>query len=133
MKEAEDNYQLYEKKQEEARIADQLDQNKITNVSVAEAPVPSQLPVRPNRALNLVLGIFLGAMVSIGSVIAAEFIREDIQSPRELEVLTGLPVLATVPHERSSTRSLIIDQRRLALPVAEPEIEWVGADLKFEL
>jgi len=128
VKEAEDNYQLYEQKQEEARIADQLDQNKITNVSVAEAPVPSQLPARPNRALNLVMGIFLGALMSIASVIAAEFLREDVQTPRELEALTGTPVLATVPDDRSSRRSLIIEQRRLALPAAEPEMEWASGD-----
>lgn len=128
VKEAEDNYQLYEKKQEEARIGDQLDQNKITNVSVAEAPVPSQLPARPNRALNLVMGIFLGALVSIGLVIVAEFLREDVRTPRELEALTGTPVLATVPSDRSARRSLIIDQRRLALPAAEPEIEWASGD-----
>ncbi len=35
VKEAEDNYQLYAKKREEARIADELDRQKITNVSIA--------------------------------------------------------------------------------------------------
>jgi len=128
VKEAEDNYQLYEKKQEEARIADQLDQNKITNVSIAEAPAISQLPIRPNRALNLVLGLLLGVAVSIGVVIAAEFMRENVETPRELESLTGIPVLATVPTDRSARRSLIIDQRRLALPAAEPEMEWASGD-----
>ena len=60
VKEAEENYQLYQKKQEEARITDELDQNKITNVSMAEAPVQPQLASSPNRPLNLVLGVFLG-------------------------------------------------------------------------
>jgi uncharacterized protein involved in exopolysaccharide biosynthesis len=128
VKEAEGNYQLYEKKQEEARIADQLDQNKITNVSVAEAAVPSQLPARPNRALNLLLGIFLGAVVSIASVIAAEFFRENVQTARELELLSGSPVLATIPQNGGGRRSLIIDKRRLSLPAAEPEMEWASGD-----
>jgi uncharacterized protein involved in exopolysaccharide biosynthesis len=128
VKEAEDNYQLYEKKREEARIADELDQSKITNVSIAEVPVASQLPVRPNRPLNLVLGLFLAVVVSIGSVVAAEFMREDVQTPRELEALTGTMVLATVPIDQSSRRSLIIDQRRLALPPAESEVEWASGD-----
>jgi len=43
-KEAEDNYQLYAKKREEARIADELDRQKITNVSIAEAATVPQLP-----------------------------------------------------------------------------------------
>jgi uncharacterized protein involved in exopolysaccharide biosynthesis len=119
VKDAEENYQLYQKKQEEARITDELDQNKITNVSMAEAPVQAQLASRPNRPLNLVLGLFLGIIVSVASVVAAEFFRESVQTARELEGLTGMPVLATVPHDRWSRRSLIIEQRRLALTDGE--------------
>jgi uncharacterized protein involved in exopolysaccharide biosynthesis len=127
VKEAESNYQLYEKKQEEARIADQLDQNKITNVSVAEAPVQPQLPARPNRPLNLLLGIFIGALVSLACVITAEFLRENVYTPRELESLTGMPVLATIPKDRWSRRSLIVDKRRLSL--SEGNADW---DADFE-
>ena len=43
VKQADDNYQLYQKKEEEARITDELDENKITNVSVAEAPIQPSL------------------------------------------------------------------------------------------
>src|SRR6267143_1665979 len=88
-----DNYQLYKKKEEEARITDELDQNKITNVSVAEAPIQPQLPVKPNRPLNLILGVFLGALLSLGSVLIAEFMRDTVLTPRELEMLTGQRVL----------------------------------------
>ena len=44
VKQSQESFALYSKKQEEARITDELDQNKITNVSVAEAPVAPQLP-----------------------------------------------------------------------------------------
>jgi uncharacterized protein involved in exopolysaccharide biosynthesis len=64
VKERDENYQLYQKKAEEARITDELDQSKITNVSVAEAPVQPQLPARPNRLLNLVLGVLLGGLLA---------------------------------------------------------------------
>src|SRR6185295_3560303 len=59
VKQAEDNYHLYAKKREESRIADELDRQKITNVSIAEVPTPAQLPSSPNRPLNLVLGLVL--------------------------------------------------------------------------
>jgi uncharacterized protein involved in exopolysaccharide biosynthesis len=98
VKESADNYELYKKKEEEARITDELDQNKITNVSVAEAPVQPQLPVKPNRPLNLILGVFLGALLSLGSVVIAEFMRDTVLTPRELEMLTGRSVLASLPH-----------------------------------
>lgn len=100
VKESADNYQLYKKKEEEARITDELDQNKITNVSVAEAPFQPQLPVRPNRPLNLILGVFLGVILSIGTVVLAEFLRDTVLTPRELEVLTGQRVLAALPTTR---------------------------------
>ncbi len=113
VKEAEDNYQLYEKKQEESRIADEMDQNKITNVSLAEAPVQSQLPSKPNRPLNLLLGLVMGVLVSLGCAITAEFFRESIETPRELELSSGSQVLATIPKLARGRGSLIIDKRRL--------------------
>ena len=97
VKEAEDNYQLYAKKREESRIADELDRQKITNVSIAEAPTPAQLPTSPNRPLNLVLGIVLAGFLCIGSVVSAELLDDTVHSARQLEALTGGPVLATVP------------------------------------
>ena len=43
VKEAEENYQLYQKKQEEARITGELDQSKITNVSLADVRKSSEV------------------------------------------------------------------------------------------
>jgi len=108
-KESGDNYQLYKKKEEEARITDELDQSKITNVSVAEAPVQSQLPVKPNRPLNLILGGFLGVLLSIGSVVIAEFLRDTVLTPRELELLTGQKVLASLSHTRKMRRAVTLE------------------------
>jgi uncharacterized protein involved in exopolysaccharide biosynthesis len=128
VKQAEDSYELYNKKQEEARIADELDQNKITNVSVAEEPVQPQLPSKPNRLLNLMLGIFLGILLSAGSVFSVELLRETINTPRELEALTGDPVLASLPKDRSARRALVVEKRRLSLPKpASPDAEFKWA------
>lgn len=97
VKEAEENYQLYAKKREEARIADELDRQKITNVSIAEAAAVPQIPSSPNRPLNLVLGVFIAGFLSLGTVFSAEMLGDTIHTPRELEALTGAAVLATVP------------------------------------
>jgi polysaccharide chain length determinant protein (PEP-CTERM system associated) len=97
VKESEENYQLYAKKREEARIADELDRQKITNVSIAEAPAVPRIPSSPNRSLNLVLGIFVAAFLSLGTVFSAEMLGDTIHTPRQLEALTGSTVLATVP------------------------------------
>jgi uncharacterized protein involved in exopolysaccharide biosynthesis len=131
VKQADENFQLYNKKQEEARIADELDQNKITNVSIAEAPVQPQMPSKPNRPLNLVLGLFLGLLLSAGSVVTVELLRETVSTPRELEAFTGAPVLAALPRDRKGAqRSLIVEKPRLALPRAPtaPEAKFASGD-----
>jgi uncharacterized protein involved in exopolysaccharide biosynthesis len=106
VKEAEENYLLYTRKQEEGRIADSLDQQKIGNVAIAEAPVPSHLPAKPNVLLNLALGVLFAAFVSFGAVFAAEYSQSAFHTPADLESATGLPVLATVPYQSSSPSSL---------------------------
>jgi uncharacterized protein involved in exopolysaccharide biosynthesis len=121
VKETEDNYQLYAKKREEARIADELDRQKITNVSIAEAATVAQIPSSPNRGLNLVLGVVLAAFLSLGSVFSVEMLSDSIHTPRQLEALTGANVLATVPENsrrmimRNSLEPIEIEGR----PVAE--------------
>jgi uncharacterized protein involved in exopolysaccharide biosynthesis len=94
-KETEENYLLYAKKTEEARIAESLDQQKIANVAIAETPIEPHVPSKPNVPLNLVLGFFLAGFLSLGVGFAAEYFRDTVEQPRELEELTGLPVLAT--------------------------------------
>lgn len=93
-KEAEDNYLLYAKKTEEARITESLDRQKIANVAIAETPTEPHLPSKPNIKLNLALGVFLACFLSLGVGFAAEYFRDTVEQPRELEDLTGLPVLA---------------------------------------
>ena len=46
---AEENYLLYSKKQEEARISDALDRNRIANVVVAEPPTKPTTPASSGR------------------------------------------------------------------------------------
>jgi len=120
-KEAEDNYQLYAKKREEARIADELDRQKITNVSIAEAAAVPQIPSSPNRSLNLIIGIVLAAFLSLGSVFTAELFSDAVHTPRQLEALTGAPVLATVP--ANSRRMLSRQTREAKMPAARAVAE----------
>ena len=103
VKEAEENYQLYAKKREEARIGDELDRQKITNVSIAEAPAVPLIPSSPNRSLNLGLGILVAAVLSLGTVFSVEMLGDTVHTPRQLEALTGSTVLATVPQNSGKT------------------------------
>lgn len=100
VQEAKENYQLYAQKQEEARIANALDEKKISNVVITEpARVPTQ-PARPNRPLIVLTGFVLGLLLSLGSVFTLEFFRDTVNTPGELERLTGHATLATLPAQR---------------------------------
>src|SRR6266849_5028960 len=124
VKEAADNYQLYAKKREEARIADELDRQKITNVSVAEAPVAAQLPSGPNRPMNLVLGVFLAGLLTLGGVFSAELLNDTVHTPRQLEAMTGAPVLATVP---ANSRKMIGRRRPKANEIESTPVKQLEA------
>jgi uncharacterized protein involved in exopolysaccharide biosynthesis len=94
-KEAEENYLLYSKKTEEARIAESLDKQKIANVAIAEGPVEPRQPSKPNVPINIGLGFFMACLLSFGLAFVVEHFRTSVEQPQELEDLTGLPVLAT--------------------------------------
>ena len=98
-KEAEDNFVLYSRKQEEARISQALDQKRIINVSVAEEPTAPVLPTSPNWLLNLVLGVVLAALASIGAGLARDFVDSSFRTPDEVEVSLSIPVLASLSLE----------------------------------
>ena len=82
--------------------------------------------------MNFILGVVLGALLSIGSVFIAELIRDTVLTPRELEALTGKKVLVSVPRNGRTPRPEIMEspepiQPRLSQPkiISEPQFEWV--------
>ena len=79
----EDNYLLYRRKQEEARINDALDARGILNVAIAE---PATTPALPARSfLNYVLlCFFLAGSGSVGLAFAADFLDPSFRTPEEV-------------------------------------------------
>ena len=77
VKTSEENYVLYLKKREEARISDLLDQKRIINVSIAEAATVPAFPAR-NWAWILALGFFAASGASVGAAYAADRLGSDV-------------------------------------------------------
>jgi uncharacterized protein involved in exopolysaccharide biosynthesis len=63
--EALDNYNLYTRKMDEARLADWLDRAKISNVAMIEAPTSSPIPVSPKLGVDLAVGGVFGFLFAI--------------------------------------------------------------------
>jgi uncharacterized protein involved in exopolysaccharide biosynthesis len=96
-KTAEENYLLYLRKQEEARISDELDRKRIVNVAIAEAAIVPAFPSSPRWDLNLILGFALALLASLGLAFVVDYMDPSFRTPDEVEGYLGLPVLAAMP------------------------------------
>jgi uncharacterized protein involved in exopolysaccharide biosynthesis len=89
-KEVEDNYLLYSKRSEEARIAESLDKQKISNVVIIETPTEPHLPSKPNVPMNLALGTLLAGLISVGMALSIEFYQRPPRSPYDMPTMPAL-------------------------------------------
>jgi uncharacterized protein involved in exopolysaccharide biosynthesis len=79
---ARDQYALYLRRTEEARLADALDRQKISNVVLAEAPVPALMSSRPRLAFVLLVGVIGGAMCAFAAAVASEWLGPGLAGRR---------------------------------------------------
>ena len=93
---AEENYLLYQRKEEEARISDALDQRGILNVTIAEQPSVPAFPVRSSLLYGL-LSVFLAGTASLGMAFTSDFLDPSFRTPTEVTSYLGAPVLASLP------------------------------------
>ncbi len=95
---AEENFLLYRKKYEEARISAAMDQERFVNVTVAQ---PAQIPLEPmprglmTRLLAaLVMGIFGGLGVAFGTEF---YLNHSFTTGEDIERKLGIPHIASIP------------------------------------
>lgn len=92
----EENYLVYQRKREEARMTDALDRTRILNVAVAEPPGVPTLPSNSPWS-SLVVGCLLAVTVSVGAAFTLEHFDPYFRTPAEVLSELNIPVLATVP------------------------------------
>ena len=97
----EENYLLYQRKQEEARMAEALDVRRILNVAIAERPNVPLVPTN-SQLIFAMVGILLSATISLGVVFVAEYMDNSFRTPSEVVSELNIPVLASVPHRFSA-------------------------------
>jgi uncharacterized protein involved in exopolysaccharide biosynthesis len=98
VKTQEENYLLYQHKQEEARMTDALDRTRIVNVVIAEQP---SVPTLPSNSpwITLLLGMLLASSVSVALAWALEYVDVTFRTPAEVFSELNVPVLAAVPQK----------------------------------
>ena len=92
------NFETYQSRAEEARISDQMDQQKMVNISVIEGARTPMHPVLPKKSLNLALAIVFGAAAGIGLAFLVEYLRSGFLTPESAGRSLGVRVLGTVPY-----------------------------------
>ncbi len=95
-KAAQENYLLYVKKREEARMGDALDEGGIVNVAIAEQPVVPALPVWPAGAVVLV-GFAAALTSGTAAAFTADYLNPAMRTPEDVLACLKLPVLASLP------------------------------------
>ena len=91
----EENYMLYRKTEEEARISDALDQHRILNVSIAQVP---STPVLPRHSPTLIAlgGMVVAVLMSVGIALASEWADKSFRTPDEVQWYLEIPVFASL-------------------------------------
>jgi len=93
-----DNYLLYVKKQEEARMDDALDERRIVNVTVAEHPVAPALPMWSAWTV-LAIGFVAAGAAGTGAAFAVDHLDPSFRTPDDVLLYLNSPVLASLPRK----------------------------------
>jgi uncharacterized protein involved in exopolysaccharide biosynthesis len=101
MKTDEENYLMYQRKREEARMTNALDQTRILNVAIAEQPIASSL--RSNSpVIVLIVGGLLAFIVSLGTAFTLDYMDSSFRTPGEVLSELNIPVLGAISLEQSN-------------------------------
>ena len=70
------------------------------NIRVVDPAIVPKIPVLPRKLINLIAGIFGGALIGLLLAFLMEFLDQTIKTSEDLEKKLGLPFLGFVPHEK---------------------------------
>jgi len=97
----ETNYRKYSDNLEQARIDEALQDQKLSNISIIQSATFPMKPIRPNKLLNIALGLFLAFFGSIGLAFFSEYLDHTIKTQEDVEERLHLRTLVTIPeHQR---------------------------------
>lgn len=70
------------------------------NIRIVDPAIVPQVPVLPRKVINLVVGVFGGALIGLLLAFLMEFLDQTVKTSEDLEKKLGLPFLGFVPHEK---------------------------------
>lgn len=94
---ARDAYATSRNQMEQARLANALNQEN-QYLTIVEKPEPALKPFKPNRPLILLLGLFSGVFLALGTALTVEYFDHTIKNPEDVEQYLGADVIWSVSH-----------------------------------
>ncbi len=88
-------YTMFKKKHEEARI---LEAEKAEDVSIIERAMAPTSPIKPNKNLNMIIGVFSGILIGLIMAFVSESLDTTIGRIDDIEELLKVPVLGIIPY-----------------------------------
>lgn len=98
----ETSYQTYLKKVEEARITEDMDKKKMTNISVVQPATVPVAPAQSNKKKIYGIGLFASVAFSLGLAFVSEYLPQCLTTPRAAAKRLELPVLLSIPDKAAS-------------------------------
>jgi tyrosine-protein kinase Etk/Wzc len=95
MKVNSDMYMFLLEKHESARI---LKASTISNIRVIDQAIVPDLPVKPNKPRNLVLGLLLGLFFAVGVAFVVDHLDNAVKTADEATKIAGVAVLTQIPY-----------------------------------
>jgi uncharacterized protein involved in exopolysaccharide biosynthesis len=95
------NYEIYLKKVEEARIQDNMDERRMTNIAVVQQPSVPALPDGRKRQKALNMGLLFSLALGLGVAFVFEYAPQTLSTPESVERKLNVPLLATLEHRKN--------------------------------
>jgi uncharacterized protein involved in exopolysaccharide biosynthesis/MinD-like ATPase involved in chromosome partitioning or flagellar assembly len=121
---------------EQARIREAAEIGNIRLIEPAETPLG---PARPQKMLNIGIGLFCGIALGLVVIFIAEFSKEIPRTQEEVERILRLPVLAAVPQIKRGfsfslngrTRQRVLLSREGTTPFIRDAFSYLWSSMQF--
>lgn len=94
---AEQSLQAFNRKTEELRVADLLNDNRISGLRVMSAARPPATPAAPRKGLILGLALGIGLLLGLAYSALLEYFDHSFRGSEDVQGVLGVPLLMTVP------------------------------------
>ena len=89
------DFEYYAQKVEESIVADKMAEYQVANVKNVSKPTLPREPIRPNKILNLILGLVGGLITALALAFFFDYLDHGLKTPEDIEHYLAIPTLAS--------------------------------------